>query len=64
MVFFKARPAFERALRLWKPAMLAQAGTGLLEAERAIKSTGTPDEAVARAAVMGLAREAVRARRG
>lgn len=63
MVFFKARPAFERALRLWKPEMLARAGAVLLEAERATKTTGTPDEAVARAAVMGLAREAVRARR-
>lgn len=64
MVFFRSRPAFERAVRLWKPGMLAAAGTALLEAERATKTTGTPDEAVARAAVMGLAREAVRARRG
>lgn len=64
MVFFRSRPAFERAVRLWKPEMLAAAGTALLEAERATKTTGTPDEAVARAAVMGLAREAVRARRG
>lgn len=64
IVFFKARPAFERALRLWTPEMLAAAGAALLEAERATKTTGTPDEAVARAAVMGLAREAVRARRG
>ncbi len=63
MVFFKARPAFERALRLWMPEMLARAGAALLEAERATKTTGTPDEAVARAAVMGLAREALRARR-
>ncbi|NMJ40988.1 DNA polymerase III subunit delta [Roseomonas sp. JC162] len=64
MVFFKARPAFERAVRLWKPDMLARAGTALLEAERATKTTGTPDEAVARSAILGLAREAVRARRG
>lgn len=64
MVFFRARPAFERALRLWKPEMLAAAGTALLEAERATKTTGTPDRTVARAAVMDLARAAVRARRG
>lgn len=63
-VFFKSRPAFERALRLWRPDMLAAAGAALLEAERATKTTGMPDTAVARAAVMGLAREAVRARRG
>lgn len=63
-VFFKSRPSFERALRLWRPEMLAAAGAALLEAERATKTTGMPDVAVARAAVMGLAREAVRARRG
>ncbi|WP_198372358.1 DNA polymerase III subunit delta [Roseomonas rosulenta] len=63
-VFFKSRPSFERALRLWRPEMLAAAGAALLDAERATKTTGMPDTAVARAAVMGLAREAVRARRG
>ncbi|MBR0681783.1 DNA polymerase III subunit delta [Roseomonas eburnea] len=63
-VFFKSRPAFERALRIWKPEMLAAAGSALLEAERLTKTTGTPDEAVARAAILGLAREAVRGRRG
>lgn len=63
-VFFKSRPSFERALRLWRPETLAAAGAALLEAERATKTTGMPDVAVARAAVMGLAREAVRARRG
>jgi DNA polymerase-3 subunit delta len=63
-VFFKSRPAFERALRLWRPETLAAAGAALLEAERATKTTGIPDVAVARAAVMGLAREAVRAKRG
>jgi DNA polymerase-3 subunit delta len=62
-VFFKSRPAFERALRLWRPEALAAAGAALLEAERLTKTTGAPDQAVARAAVMGLAREAVRARR-
>ena len=63
-VFFKSRPSFERALRLWRPETLAAAGAALLEAERATKTTGMPDVPVARAAVMGLAREAVRAKRG
>ncbi|MBR0649058.1 DNA polymerase III subunit delta [Roseomonas terrae] len=63
-IFFKSRPSFERALRLWGPEALAAAGAALLDAERATKTTGTPDTAVARAAVMGLAREAVRAKRG
>ncbi len=63
-IFFKSKPSFERALRLWRPETLAAAGAALLEAERATKTTGMPDVAVARAAVMGLAREAVRARRG
>ena len=63
-VFFKSRPGFERALRLWRPDTLSAAGAALLEVERAIKTTGMPAEAVARAAVLGLAREAVRARRG
>lgn len=64
MVFFRARPAFERALRLWSPEDLAAAGNALLEAERATKTTGMPDRAVARAALMDLARTALRARRG
>jgi len=62
-VFFKARPAFERALRLWPAPALAAAGDALLEAERHTKTTGMPDVAIARAAVMALAREAVLRRR-
>jgi DNA polymerase-3 subunit delta len=58
-VFFKSRPAFERALRLWPAPALASAGEALLEAERQTKTTGMPDQAIARAAVMALAREAV-----
>jgi DNA polymerase-3 subunit delta len=57
-VFFKHRPAFERALRLWSPAALEAAGGGLLEAERRTKTTGMPDIAVARSAVLALARQA------
>lgn len=63
-IFFKARPAFERALSLWSLPALQAAGQALLEAERRTKTTGIPDETIARAAVMSLAREAVRARRG
>jgi len=62
-VFFKSRPAFERALRLWPAPALAAAGDALLEAERQTKTTGMPDVAIARAAVMALAREAVLRRR-
>jgi DNA polymerase-3 subunit delta len=62
-VFFKSRPAFERALRLWPASALAAAGEALLEAERQTKTTGMPDEAIARAVVMALAREAVLRRR-
>jgi hypothetical protein len=42
---------------------LAAAGDALLEAERHTKTTGMPDVAIARAAVMALAREAVMRRR-
>ncbi|HYF09225.1 MAG TPA: DNA polymerase III subunit delta [Acetobacteraceae bacterium] len=63
-VFFKVRPAFERALSLWSLPALEQAGAALLEAERRTKTTGLPDETIARSAVLALAREAVRARRG
>lgn len=62
-VFFRDRPAFERALRLWNPAALEAAGTALLEAERRTKTTGLPDATIARAAVMALARQAA-TRRG
>jgi DNA polymerase-3 subunit delta len=58
-VFFKSRPAFERALRLWPAPAFAAAAEALLEAERQTKTTGMPDQAIARAAVMSLAREAV-----
>jgi DNA polymerase-3 subunit delta len=57
-VFFRHRPAYERALRLWPPAALDQAGSALLEAEKRTKTTGLPDAAIGRAAVMALARQA------
>jgi DNA polymerase-3 subunit delta len=57
-VFFRHKPAFERALRLWRPEALEAAGAALLEAERRTKTTGLPSMVVARNAVMGLARQA------
>lgn len=57
-VFFRHKPQLERALRAWRPAALAAAGAGLLEAERRTKTTGLPDQAVARMAVLSLARQA------
>ncbi len=58
-VFFRHKPAFERALRGWRPDALEAAGSALLDAERRTKTTGLPGAAVAREAVMALARRAV-----
>ncbi|APT58802.1 DNA polymerase III subunit delta [Roseomonas gilardii] len=61
-VFFRDKPGFERALRIWRPPALAEMGAMLLRAEARVKSGGTgkpvPDRAVAREAVMALARRA------
>ncbi|MCQ4162195.1 DNA polymerase III subunit delta [Roseomonas sp. GC11] len=66
-VFFRQKPAFERALRLWSPALLEAAGTSLLDAEKRAKSSSAarpiPDDTIARAAVLGLARQAVALKR-
>jgi DNA polymerase-3 subunit delta len=59
-VFFRARPAMERALNLWRLPQLESLGAALLEAERRTKSTGMPDHAVARQAVLSIARQAQR----
>lgn len=59
-VFFRHKPALERALRRWRPEALEAAGTALLEAERRTKTTGLPDTVIARAAVLALARQAAR----
>lgn len=58
-VFFRHKPAFERALRLWRLEALEIAGTGLLEVERRTKTTGLPAEIIARNAIVGLARQAL-----
>jgi DNA polymerase-3 subunit delta len=57
-VFFRYKPALERALRSWRPEALEAAGSALLEAERRAKTTGLPDVVIARAAIMTLARQA------
>ena len=57
-VFFRHKPAFERALRLWRPEGLEAAGAALLEAERRTKTTGLPAETIARNTVIALARQA------
>jgi DNA polymerase III subunit delta len=60
-VFFRHKPALEKALRQWRPEALEAAGTALLEAERRTKTTGLPAATVAREAVMLLARRAAAA---
>jgi len=57
-VFFRHKPAMERALRVWRPDTLEAAGGALLEAERRTKTTGLPANTIARNAVTGLARQA------
>ncbi len=66
-VFFRHKPGFERALRCWTPEGLAAAGDALLEAEKRTKSSSAarpiPDQAIARSAILTLARQAFAARR-
>ncbi|WP_458094885.1 DNA polymerase III subunit delta [Roseomonas sp. WA12] len=68
-VFFRSRPGFEKALRIWRAEALETVLAGLLETERQSKSGGTgrpmPDAALARVALLTLARQsAILARRG
>ncbi len=57
-VFFRRLGAFSRALGLWPSSALLAAMSGLAEAERACKRTGAPDFALARNAILALARRA------
>jgi DNA polymerase-3 subunit delta len=61
-VFFRYRPAFEHALRLWDSERLARAAQALVAAERRAKSGSVsrpiPDATVARTAILGLAQQA------
>ena len=66
-VFFRQKPGFERALKLWPPALLEAAGTALLQAERRCKSGSQarpiPDQGIVREAILTLARQAAALRR-
>lgn len=59
-VFWRHRPAFDRALRVWTAEALHGVGAALLEAERRSKSSAfrDADVALARGAVLGIARQA------
>ncbi|MGX9966572.1 DNA polymerase III subunit delta [Roseomonas sp. F4] len=59
-VFFRHKPAFDRAVRLWPTAALEAQGAALLEAERRTKTTAFREvhEALARAGIAALARQA------
>jgi len=67
-VFFRHKPAFEKAVRLWSVPALAAAAEALREAEKRAKSGSAtrplPDAVVAKAAVLALARQAALRRRG
>lgn len=55
-VFWKSKPAMERALRKWSPTRLEALGAALLRAERQSKTTGLPDEVIARHVILAMAR--------
>lgn len=57
-IFFRRTAGFTRALETWPPAAIAAALSGLNEAERGCKRTGWPDETLARAAILTIARRA------
>ncbi|WP_439599456.1 DNA polymerase III subunit delta [Falsiroseomonas sp.] len=59
-VFFRHKPAFDKALRIWPPAALEAQGAALLEAERRTKTTAFREvhETLARAGIAALARQA------
>ena len=54
-VFFKNKPPFLSQARRWPPAGLARALDLVLEAERLVKTTGTPGEAVCGRALLQVA---------
>jgi DNA polymerase-3 subunit delta len=59
-VFFRHKPAFDRALRIWSPGALEAVGAALLEAEKRTKTTAfrDADVTIARAALAAIARQA------
>jgi len=60
-LFFKLVDRFKRQLRLWPPQRAAAMLEALDAAEAQAKTTGVPAEAVCRAALLSIAREAVAA---
>lgn len=62
-VFFRRVAGFTRALDIWPPPAIAAALTRLNEAERGCKRTGWPDQTLARAAILTIARWAAAQRR-
>lgn len=61
-VFFRRVPGFTQALQIWAPSTLAAALASLGEAERGCKRTGWPDQTLARAAILTIARRAAQTR--
>ncbi|MEX2642180.1 MAG: DNA polymerase III subunit delta [Acetobacterales bacterium] len=55
-VFFRVQDRFREEMRRWNPARCGRALDILLEAEAGCKSTGAPDEAICREALLRLAR--------
>jgi DNA polymerase-3 subunit delta len=63
-VFYQKAGAFSRSLSLWQTPGLTAALAALAEAERGCKRTGWPDTALARNAILTLARRSAAASRG
>ncbi len=59
-VFFKEKGAVQAQLRRWSPERLARASDKLLDAERAIKASGSAGPILADAAILEIARAARR----
>ncbi len=57
-IFFRRTAGFTNALETWPPAAIAAALSGLNEAEKGCKRTGWPDDTLARAAILTIARRA------
>ncbi|MGH7104166.1 MAG: DNA polymerase III subunit delta [Acetobacteraceae bacterium] len=57
-LLFRRRESFARALRLWPAEILAVQIAAFFAGERAAKRTGTPDAALCRHLVLGLAQSA------
>lgn len=61
-VFFKQRPSFERAARLWRPEALLRLLAELLACERRTRLVAVPDTTLVRQTLLRVARAAANAR--